>query len=440
VTDASDVPPAEAPGMTSPASGADTADATPVGTVAENAWGRVAQDGTVYVRTSTGERVVGSWHTADPSEALAFYGRRYDDLVVQVDLVETRLESGSASLDDALTVARRVREALVEPQVIGDLTALTARVDALEQTVAQRREERRRQRAEALEQARAAKESIAAEAEEIAEGTDWRHGADRLRALLDQWKSLPRLDRGTDDVLWRRFSTARTHYTRRRKTHFSEMGERREEARKIKEALVAEAESLAKSTDWTETARRFRELMTRWKAAGGAPRGIEDQLWSRFRAAQDAFFTARTQALARRDSELQGNLTEKQRLLAEAEALVPVKDWKTARSTLRSIQDRWEAAGRVPREAARGLEARLRRVEEAIRAAERSEWRRTNPEARARAQATVDQLRLSIGELESRRAGLHQSGDDRAVQDIDTALTARRAWLAEAEKALEEFR
>jgi soluble cytochrome b562 len=425
--------------VTNPTSGAD-ADATSVRTVAENAWGRVAEDGTVYVRTPSGERVVGSWHTTDPREALAFYGRRYDDLVVQVDLVEKRLESGSASLDDALSVARRVREALAEPQIIGDIPALIARVDALEQTVAQRREERRRQRAEALEQARAAKEAIAAEAEQVAEGVDWRRGADRLRALLDQWKSLPRLDRATDDVLWRRFSTARTHYTRRRKAHFSEVGERREEARLAKEALVAEAESLAQSTDWTETARKFRDLMARWKAAGGAPRGIEDQLWSRFRAAQDKFFTARTQALARRDSELQGNLAAKQRLLAEAEGLVPVKDWKSARASLRNIQDRWEAAGRVPREAARGLEARLRRVEEAIRAAERSEWRRTNPEARARAEATVDQLRRSIEELESRRAGLEQSGDDQAVRDIDTALTTRRGWLAEAEKALEEFR
>jgi soluble cytochrome b562 len=442
VTDrpADDLQRTEAPGMAAPSGPPDAGAATPVKTVAENAWGRVAEDGTVYVRTATGEQVVGSWHTADPNEALAFYGRRYDDLVVQVDLVEKRLESGSASPDDALTVARRVREALVEPQVIGDLEGLTTRVEALEQTVARHREERRRLRAEALEKARTAKEAIAAEAEQIAEGTDWRRGADRLRALLDQWKSLPRLDRATDDVLWRRFSTARTHYTRRRKAHFSEVGERREEARLAKEALVAEAESLAGSTDWNETARKFRDLMTRWKAAGGAPRGIEDQLWGRFRAAQDTFFTARTQALAHRETQFQGNLAAKEALLAEAEALVPVKDWKTARATLRRIQDRWEAVGRVPREAVRGLEARLRRVEEAIRAAERSEWQRTNPAARARAQATVDQLRDSIMELESRLMALQQGGDQQAARDVETALEARRAWLAEAERALEEFR
>jgi len=430
----SDGPPAEGePAGPSPAAGPSP------GTVAQNAWGRVADDGTVYVRTAAGEQVVGSWQTADPEEALVFYGRRYDDLVVQVDLVETRLGAGSASPEDAMTVVRRVREALVQPQAVGDLDGLAARLTTVEAAVATHREERRRVRSEALEQARTAKEGIAAEAEQIAEGTDWRRGADRLRALLDQWKSLPRLDRATDDVLWRRFSTARTHYTRRRKAHFSEVGERREEARVAKESLVAEAEALATSTDWAETARAYRDLMNRWKAAGGAPRGVEDQLWSRFRMAQDTFFAARTATLSEREEAYQGNLAAKEAILSEAEALLPITDWRTARASLRGIQDRWEAAGRVPREAVRSLEARLRKVEDAVRAAEQSEWQRTNPEARARAQATVEQLQGSIADLEKRLVAASAAGKEREVSETEAALEARRAWLAEAEKALADF-
>ncbi|MGH8824393.1 MAG: DUF349 domain-containing protein [Jiangellaceae bacterium] len=409
-------------------------------TVAENEWGRVDDAGDVFVRADAGERQIGSWQVGEPEQALAFFGRKYDDLVVQVDLLEQRLGSGAAAPDETQAGVRRLREALVEPNAIGDFAALSRRLDAIEERIAERRAERRAERAQALDDARARKERIATEAEAIAEGDDWRHGADRLRTLLDEWKTLPRLDRSTDDALWRRFSNARTHYTRRRRTHFAEVAERREQAKAVKEEILAEAESLADSTDWAATARRYRELMARWKAAGPAPKPADDALWRRFRAAQDTFFTARSSDLSKRDTEQQGNLEVKQALLAEAEALLPVDDWKAARESLRSIHERWEAAGHVPRDAMRAIEGRLRRVEDAVRDAEQNEWRRTNPEARARAEATVAQLQASIADLEKQAAAARERGDTSKVTEADDALSARRSWLAQAERALDEFR
>ncbi|HEX6328474.1 MAG TPA: DUF349 domain-containing protein [Jiangellaceae bacterium] len=409
-------------------------------TVAENTWGRVDENGDVYVRTASGERHIGSWQVGQPEQALEFFARKYEDLVVQVDLLEQRLESGVAAPDDTEAAAAKLRNMLAEPHAVGDLDALTRRLEHIEQRVDERRAERRAARARALDEARERKEQVAAEAEEISRGDDWRNGADRLRALLDEWKSLPRLDRATDDALWRRFSTARTHYTRRRKTHFAELAERREEAKVIKERLVKEAEELSSSTDWGATARRYRELMSQWKAAGPAPKAVDDALWKRFRAAQDTFFGARSETFAKRDSEQQSNLQAKQALLADAEALLPITDWKAARAALRSIQERWEAAGHVPRDAVRSIEARLRRVEEAVREAEESEWQRTNPEARARAEATVNQLRESISDLEQQVEKAREAGNDRKLAEAEEALTARRAWLEQAERALDEFR
>jgi hypothetical protein len=409
-------------------------------TVAENEWGRVDDAGDVFVRTGAGERQIGSWQVGEPEQALAFFGRKYDDLVVQVDLLEQRLGSGAAAPDETQAGVRKLREALVEPHAIGDFAVLSQRLDAIEERIAERRAARRAERAQALDEARVCKEHIAVQAEAIAEGDDWRHGADRLRTLLDEWKSLPRLDRATDDALWRRFSSARTHYTRQRRTHFAEVAERREQAKAVKEEILAEAEALADSTDWGATARRFRELMARWKAAGPAPKPADDALWRRFRAAQDTFFTARSSDLSTRDTEQQRNLEAKRALLDEAEALLPVDDWKAARESLRSVHERWEAAGHVPRDAMRAVESRLRRVEEAVREAEQSEWRRTNPEARARAEATVAQLQASIADLENQVAAARERGDTTRAAEAEDALSARRSWLAQAESALDEFR
>jgi Domain of Unknown Function (DUF349) len=409
-------------------------------TVAENPWGRVDANGDVFLRTANGERHIGSWQVGEPEQALAFFGRKYDDLVVQIDLLEQRLQSGAAAPEDTQAGARKLRDALAEPHAIGDIGALGKRLDALDERVNERRAERRAARAKALDEARERKEQVAGEAERIAAADDWRHGADRLRALLDEWKSLPRLDRATDDALWRRFSTARTHYTRRRKAHFAELAARRDEARETKEEILAEAEELATSTDWGPTARRYRELMSRWKAAGPAPKAVDDALWKRFRGAQDTFFGARSETFAQRDTEQRANLDAKEALLAEAEALLPVTDWKAARAALRSIQERWEAAGHVPRDAMRSIEARLRRVEETIRGAEQSEWQRTNPEARARAEDTVARLHESIAQLEADAATARESGNDRKVTEAEEALAARRSWLKQAERALDDFR
>ena len=402
-------------------------------------WGRVAEDGTVFVRTADGERPVGQMPDASPEEALAFFTKRYDDLAFEVDLLEQRVKAGALGPDEAAASVKQVHATLREAQAVGDLAGLDARLDALSGTIDTQREKRKAERAKKLERARGDKERIATEAERLSEGTDWRNGANRMRELLDEWKALPRLEKSVDDALWRRFSTARTTYTRRRKAHFGELNEKREGARVVKEKLVAEAESLADSTDWGPTAGRYRDLMRQWKAAGPAPRGVDDQLWKRFRGAQDQFFGARDATNAELDREFTANAEKKEALLIEAEKLLPVTDLRAAKEAFRAIAERWDAAGKVPRDRMKDLEGRMRKVEQAIRGVEDDEWRRSNPEARARAADTVAQLESSIADLQAKHDKAVAAGNDKKANEHESALEARRAWLAEAQKALDEF-
>jgi soluble cytochrome b562 len=403
------------------------------------AWGRVSDDGTVYVRTADGERPVGQMPDASPEEALAFFTKRYDDLAFEVDLLEQRVKAGTVGPDEAAAAVKQVHATLAEAQAVGDLAGLDQRLDALSGTIDAQREKRKVERAAKLEAARGAKERIASEAEKLAEGNDWRNGANRLRDLLDEWKALPRLEKSVDDALWRRFSTARTNYTRRRKAHFGELNEKREGARAVKERLVKEAEALADSTEWGPTAGKYRDLMRQWKAAGPAPRGVDDQLWKRFRAAQDTFFGARDAAAAETDREFAANAEKKEALLLEAEKLVPVTDLKAAKEAFRDIAERWDAAGKVPRERMKELEGRIRKVEQEIRGVEDDQWRRSNPEARARAADTVGQLESSIADLEAKHQKALAAGNEKKAAEHASALEARRAWLTEAQKALEDF-
>ena len=402
-------------------------------------FGRVDPDGTVYVRTAEGERSVGQVPGVPAEEALGFFTRRFAALELEVNLLQTRIAAGALSPDDAMASVRTVRASVAGANAVGDLDGLLARLDSLLPVIAAQRAARRAERTRQQEETRAAKEQFVREAERLAEGNDWRGGVNRFRALLDQWKALPRLDRATDDELWHRFSTARTAYTRRRKAQFAKENEAREEARATKEQLVAEAEALAGSTDWGPTTGAYRDLMARWKAAGPAPRGVDEVLWKRFRAAQDTFFGAKQATLNAQDTELRANAEAKEALLAEAEALLPVRDLGAAKAAFRDILRRWSAIGKVPRDAMRPLDTRLRAVETAISAAESERWRRSNPETRARAEDTAAKLEAQIAALEQRAAKAEARGDSRAAREAAQSAATYREWLAQAQRAASDF-
>ncbi|MER7987604.1 DUF349 domain-containing protein [Streptomyces noursei] len=402
-------------------------------------WGRVDETGTVYVRTADGEQVVGSWQAGTPEEALAYFERKYEGLVVEIGLLERRVRTTDLSAKDAQIAIDHLRQQVDEHHAVGDLEALKKRLDALVSVVESRREERRAAKARQTDEARDAKEKLVVEAEELAASEQWRAAGERLRALVDTWKGLPRLDRKTDDELWHRFSHARSAFSKRRKAHFATLDAQREEARKAKEKLVAEAESLSGSTDWGTTAARYRELMQDWKAAGRAQREHEDDLWNRFRGAQDVFFQARSEVFAERDAEQRENLTRKEELAAEAEKLLPVTDLKAARSAFRGINERWEAIGHVPRDARPKIEGRMHAVERAIQEAEEAEWRRTNPEARARAAGLTGQLQDAVDKLQKQIDTARAAGNTAKADKLGRELEGRKALLDQALKGLEEF-
>ncbi|KQV76710.1 DNA repair protein [Aeromicrobium sp. Root344] len=404
-----------------------------------NPWGRVDDEGNVYVKTTDGERLIGQWPGGDPAEAMSLYVRRYEGLEVEVDLLEKRLEGGALSPDDAAKAVTKVRAQIVDAQALGDLDSLLKRLDALQPAIDKQREQRKVERAAKVAEAQTEKTRIADEAEKIAAGSDWKAGADKLRALLDEWKALPRLSKSADDELWHRFSTARTAYTRRRKTHFGEQSTLREAAKTIKEKLIVEAEALSTSTEWGVTAGKYRDLMAEWKKAGSAPRNVEDKLWKRFRAAQDAFFTARDEANAKLDAEYEVNAEKKLEILAEAEKLLPIKDIDASRKAWLDIADRWEAAGKVPRAKIGEFEARIRKVEQAVRDATESKWKKTDPEKSARADDMISKLQRAIDEVGEKIAAAEAKGDKKRVKDLEAEKASKEAFLDMAKKAQADF-
>ncbi|MDG4823733.1 DUF349 domain-containing protein [Asanoa sp. WMMD1127] len=396
------------------------------------AFGRVDAEGTVYVKTAEGERVVGSWQAGSPEEGLAHFARRFADVVTEVDLVEARMNSGAADASHSLSTIRRIRASLPEAHVVGDIDGLTARLDRLAESAEAKAGEARAARETARAEALARKTQLVEEAEKIAaESTGWKSAGDRLKEILDEWKTIRGVDKKSDGELWKRFAAARDGFTRRRGAHFATLDAQRKQAQTAKETLVTEAEALRESTDWGPTAARLKELMTEWKAAPRASKEAEQRLWERFRAAQDAFFTNRSSVFSARDAEQRGNLERKQALVTEAEAIDVDADPRAAQAKLREIQGQWHDAGRVPREDASRLDRRIRAVEEKVRLAMDSAWRRTEPSANP----LLAQMREQVAEAEQRLERARNAGDAKRIREAENALNQKRQFLNLAEQA-----
>jgi uncharacterized protein DUF349 len=398
-------------------------------------YGRIDDDGTVYVKTADGERAVGSWQAGTPEEGLAHFARRFADLVTEVDLVETRLATGAADPPQAVTTIRRLRGTLTETHAIGDFDGLAARLDKLanlaDEMAASAKAAREANRAAAI----ARKTALVEEAEQIAaESTGWKISGDRLREILDEWRTIRGIDKKTDGELWKRYAAARDAFARRRGSHFATLDAARKQAQGTKEELIAQAEALADSTEWTETANQLKELMAKWKAAPRASKEAEQRLWARFRAAQDAYFTRRGEFYSARDAEQKEQLQRRQELVSAAEALDVDADPRAAQTALRDIQSKWQAAGRGGggrRDSTGALERRLRTVEDKVRQAMETGWRRTEPSENP----LLAQMREQVAEAEDRLERARAAGDQRRITEAEDALASKRQFLNLAERS-----
>ena len=133
------------------------------------------------------------------------------------------------------------------------------------------------------------------------------------------------------------------------------------------------------------------------------------------------------------------NLIKREELVALIEALVPVTNVDQTKKALREHLNAWSKIGMTHRDKRASLDARVLAVENAVKAAEADNWRKTDPAAKARAHEVVKQLSDSIENYEKIAAKSEAAGNTKKATEASESATARKLWLADAEKSLSEF-
>ena len=336
------------------------------------------------MRTADGEQVVGSWQAGSPEEALAYFQRKYDGLVTEVDLLEQRVQdhrSGGQGRQAAHRPPPRSRS--TRRTRSATWTRSRKRLDELTERSSARREERKAP--PGARRGPRGQGALVAEAERLRRATHWKAAGERLRALVEELEGRrgstgpPR--RAVAALLARPLGVLQAAQGVLRHAGRAARGGPRDQG----EAGRRGRGAVRAPPTGARPPPRYRELMARLEGRGPRQRDAEDDLWTRFRGAQDMFFQAARRVFAERDAEQQENLEPKEELAAEAETLLPVT--RPEARARPSRVDPGALGGHRPCPAGRPRDGRgpAAPVERAIREAEEAEWRRTNPEARARA-------------------------------------------------------
>ena len=409
-------------------------------------FGRVGEDGTVYVITPTGDRAVGSYPGKTADEALAYFVKKFEMAASEVALLAARIRSGAMVPSDAHEAVNKLRTQILELNGVGDLANLAQSLEKIPALITEhegayqaRKAAQNAEREARKVEAAAIKEKIVAEAESLIESVAWKVTTARLKELLDDWKKAPRLDKKVDAALWKRFSSSRNKFDKRRRTHFSNLDSEQKKVATTKESIVKEAESLANSREWLNTAKKYKELMDQWKAAGRGKKSADTALWNRFKTAQDTFFKAKNADMDKRKGSMVENLAKREAMIVEFEALLPITDFKSAKKKFYDLMGKWQKIGMTDRKKRASFEARIKKVEDEINELERNFQRKSDPSAKAQANKVVQGLAEAIENYEKQAAKAEAAGQTAKAMVAREAAAARRGWLEEAQKGLTEF-
>ncbi len=194
---------------------------------------------------------------------------------------------------------------------------------------------------------------------------------DKLAMLQTKWHETGPVHRDHRTEIIERFKKAADAVYSRRKEQIEKLKAQQEQNAKLKIEICEEAEKIeipenASFNDWKKISEAVDRLWERWKKTGRADKNLNEELWQRFRKANDVIFKKRKAFFDQRKKEFQTNLQKKNDICSRAEALVNSSDWKAAAAEMRKLNEEWKKVGFVPGKVADKVWERFRKANQAV--------------------------------------------------------------------------
>ncbi|MGI6607412.1 MAG: DUF349 domain-containing protein [Erysipelotrichaceae bacterium] len=190
------------------------------------------------------------------------------------------------------------------------------------------------------------KAAIIEKSKEILETTNYRKATKEMNDLFNQWKITGSAGKEVDDELWAQYKEVRDTFFDNRREYYANLDEKRAEAKEAKEAIIAELQQLATSTEWKKTTRAINDLLEKWKAAGSAGRKDDEELWKQFSAARKSFNQAKNAYYAELKASFADRAVQKEELIAEAKLCTAQCDFSEEMiEKVKGLRTRWKEIG-----------------------------------------------------------------------------------------------
>lgn len=272
-----------------------------------------------------------------------------------------------------------------------------------------------------------AKQLICEQAESLQDSDEFRSVTLRMRDLMEEWKAVGFAGREHDDALWRRFQAARDTFGERRKVWFEENAVRKQE-------MAEKAEELMHLDDAAAAQNQMKPLMQQWRETGSAGKAVDEELWTRFRGAQESIYQRSRVIFDARQQERERNYEARESLVREAQSLLG-QDSRQATARCKQLQQEWKTIGQVPRELNEPQWLRFRAACDAVFRAAQAEGKRRLVDARDRAEEQIRKLSGEIDEHERKIA--HWEGvianlrDGSGAEEIRASMNEKIATARE---------
>ena len=176
----------------------------------------------------------------------------------------------------------------------------------------------------------------------------------QLQKYHQKWKEIGPTTQDKKDEIWERFKNATDKINELRREHYEKLQENQNNNFIAKTALCEKAEEILQIENktiknWQENTENITQLLKVWKTIGPAPRKQNDEIWERFKASLDTYFTNKKEFFQNIKEEQLNNYNLKLNICAEAEAIKNSTDWRNTTQELINLQKEWKKIGPVPR-------------------------------------------------------------------------------------------
>jgi hypothetical protein len=175
-----------------------------------------------------------------------------------------------------------------------------------------------------------------------------------LQKFHEDWKEIGPVPQDKKDEVWERFKIATDKINAIRREHYASLQEEQMNHYQAKIMLCEKAEELNNEVvdglnAWQQKSNEIGELFRLWKSIGQAPKKLNDEVWTRFKAGMDVFFENKKEYFGKLKEQQLENYNQKLSLCAQAEALKESNEWRKATDQIKKLQEDWKQIGPVPR-------------------------------------------------------------------------------------------